>query len=119
MKYSVLVTILLLINLGCAQSKSKPITEYSQNDKQEGILVDVRTPEEYQQGHLENALNINVLSTDFETHFDEMDKSKTVYVYCKKGGRSKKAQEKLISLGFENVVDLEGGYDALNTKKQN
>ena len=118
MKNTFLVLFLLLVNLGCAQNNSKHITKVSQNDIKEGILVDVRTPEEFEMGHLENALNINWFDADFVQRFNEIDKDKTIYVYCKKGGRSAKAQDKLRSMGFKNVIDLEGGYDAwLESKK--
>lgn len=106
------------MNLGCAQSKSKHITEFSQNDIKNGILLDVRTPEEYRQGHLESALNINWFDSDFEYQFENFNKDKTIYVYCMKGGRSAKAKNKLLALGFNEVIDLEGGYDAwLRSKK--
>ncbi|QLG45995.1 rhodanese-like domain-containing protein [Costertonia aggregata] len=104
--------VLLLINFGCAQNKSKHITEFSQKDINDGILVDVRTPKEYAAGHIKNAVNINWFDTDFTSQFERFGKNKTIYVYCKKGGRSLKAQEKLKSLGYENVINLEGGYDA-------
>lgn len=102
----------LVYVVGMSQRSTKLITEFSQNDIKKGILVDVRTPEEYADGHLNNALNINWLDDNFSHHFESMSKDRTIYVYCKKGGRSAKAQEKLISLGFTNVINLEGGYDA-------
>jgi len=49
---------------------------------------------------------------DFAARFKDTPKDKTIYLYCKKGGRSAKAQAKLSSLGFTNVINLEGGYDA-------
>ena len=106
------LVLLLLVFSGYAQSTSKPITEFSQNDSKDAILVDVRTPEEFSAGHLDNAVNINWFDEDFTKWFEEVPKDKTIYLYCKKGGRSAKAQEKLKSLGFSNTVDLEGGYDA-------
>lgn len=98
--------------MGCAQSKSKPITEVSQNELNNVILVDVRTPEEYRAGHLDNSLNINWFDADFAKQMEAVDKAETIYVYCKKGGRSAKAAQLLDSLGYKNVVNLEGGYDA-------
>jgi len=109
--FSFLIFILLIV--GCVQNKSIPITEFSQSDMKDGILIDVRTPEEYGLGHLENAVNINVLADDFVKHFDDISKKKTIYVYCKKGGRSAKAAKSLEDLGY-TVVDLLGGYDALH-----
>lgn len=115
MKYVFSLLLMFVLLVGCAQSKTKPITEFSQNDVKNIMLVDVRTPEEYSAGHIDNALNINWYNKSFDNQFESIDKDKTIYVYCKKGGRSLKAQERLISLGFENVINLEGGYDAWKT----
>lgn len=109
--FSFLVILLLLV--GCEQSKKMPITDFSQSDIKNGILIDVRTPEEYGMGHLESAVNVNVLDDSFASYFDDISKSKTLYVYCKKGGRSAKAAKSLEEMGF-TVVDLLGGYDALH-----
>ena len=102
----------LLLNFSCAQSSSKPITEVSQDELNSVILVDVRTPEEYELGHLENAKNINWFDENFSAIFEMISKEETIYVYCKKGGRSEKAQQLLDSLGYKKVVNLTGGYDA-------
>ncbi len=112
------MVVLLFINFGCSQSSSKPITEFSQTDFKSGILIDVRTPEEYQQGHIDNAVNIDWMDTSFDSRVQNLDKDKTIYVYCKKGGRSAKAFDRLKSLGYDNVIDLEGGYDAWSASKK-
>jgi len=117
MKLKLAAVVLLLFHLGCAQISSKPITEISQKEMNDMILIDVRTPEEFQEGHLGNAMNINWYDEDFANQFSEIDKSEVIYMYCKKGGRSAKAQQKLKALGFTNVVNLEGGYDAYLSKQ--
>ena len=96
------------------------ITEFSQKDIKNALLVDVRTPGEYNDGHIENAVNINWFDTDFVEQFREVSKDKTIYLYCKVGGRSGRAQTKLVALGYKKVINLEGGYDAfkiINSKK--
>ena len=118
MKSHRVLLLALVVFVGCAQNKTIDITEVSQKDLISGIVVDVRTPEEYSAGHLDNALNINWYDSDFATQFDAISKDETVYVYCKKGGRSAKAQEKLFSLGFKKVVNLEGGYDAFMASRK-
>ncbi|WP_422081673.1 rhodanese-like domain-containing protein [Ulvibacterium sp.] len=118
MKFLPLIVIFLSLNCCYGQIKSKPITEFSQKDIKDGILIDVRTPKEFNMGHLENALNINWLGTGFQEHFDTIPKDKKLYLYCKKGGRSAKAQKLLDSLGYQNVVNLEGGYDHWKIKKK-
>ena len=75
-------------------------------------LIDVRTPKEFQQGHLKNAKNIHLYDQDFGTRIDKLDKKETVYVYCKAGGRSAEAVEILQSHGFESIVELDGGTDS-------
>ncbi|MBS4043042.1 MAG: redoxin domain-containing protein [Chitinophagaceae bacterium] len=76
------------------------------------IVLDVRTPEEYAAGHLPNAININVLDKSFKQEIQSIDKSKTIFVYCKVGGRSADAAKKLASNKFTNIVDLKGGIMA-------
>ncbi len=72
-------------------------------------VVDVRTPEEFASGHINQAKNVNWLSDDFATKASKYDKSKPIFVYCKIGGRSHKAAEKLVELGFSTIIELEGG----------
>lgn len=72
-------------------------------------LLDVRTPQEYAEGHIDGALNINVQSNDFkESAQRELSKDSTVLVYCRSGRRSLNAAEILTNLGYK-VVNLKGG----------
>ena len=77
--------------------------------QEESILIDVRTPREFEQGHLENSININIAERSFKEEVGKLDRSQPVYVYCKVGGRSAKAARILQEMGFEEVYDLEGG----------
>jgi thioredoxin len=72
-------------------------------------ILDVRTPEEYTTGHIENSDNVDFLSNSFVLRTDKYDKTKPVFVYCKSGGRSAKAADKLAELGFTSVYNLDGG----------
>jgi rhodanese-related sulfurtransferase len=108
--------LLLVIQIGCTQTKSMSINELTPEDVENAVLIDVRTPEEYAEGHLDNAVNINWYDEDFMDQFKTIEKDKTIYVYCKKGGRSSSAAESLTSSGYKNVIDLLGGYDALEEK---
>ncbi len=112
------ILVLLSGSFGFSQVKTEPITEYSANEVKNGTLLDVRTPEEFQKGHLERAVNINWYDTDFAEQVKSLDKDKPIYVYCKLGGRSEAASKVLDSLGFKNVVDLTGGYDAFKAAKE-
>lgn len=74
-------------------------------------LVDVRTPEEYAQGHIQGAENINFFDEDFEQQLEQkLDKEQPVYIYCRSGNRSSKAAARMEALGFKAIYDLEGGY---------
>ncbi|WP_293873257.1 rhodanese-like domain-containing protein [Flavobacterium sp.] len=72
-------------------------------------LVDVRTPEEYSNDHIENAVNANWNGNDFVDKATKFDKSKPIFVYCKVGGRSAQAADKLVELGFKEIYNLDGG----------
>ena len=77
-----------------------------------GQLIDVRTPKEFNAGHIEGATNIHLYDKDFNQRIEKLDKDKTVYVYCKAGGRSVEAVESLKLNGFKHIVELDGGTDA-------
>lgn len=72
-------------------------------------ILDVRTPEEFNLEHIDNAININWLGDSFIENTKSLDKSKPVFVYCKSGARSAKAAGKLQELGFTTIYQLEGG----------
>jgi len=116
MKNISLLVLLLFTQISCTQTKSMSITELTPQDVENAVLVDVRTPEEYAEGHLPNAINIDWYDENFMDEFKDIDRNKTIYVYCKKGGRSASAAEMLNSSGYKNVIDLLGGYDALEAK---
>lgn len=116
MKFRILFTILMAFLLSSCNgqtNKPKSVTpsEFAEKIKatQNPQILDVRSPEEYSDQHLENAENINWNSNDFAEKAAGYDKSKPVFVYCLSGGRSHKAAEKLEELGFKNIYELEGG----------
>ncbi len=75
-------------------------------------LVDVRTPEEFNEGHLKGAVNICVTCDGFNSKVSSLDKSKPVYVYCRSGHRSGNATKILSEMGYEEVHDMDGGIEA-------
>ena len=75
-----------------------------------GVLLDVRTPEEIGKGFLTNASFINFYDESFLQKASWIKKNQPIYVYCHAGGRSSKASEMLIELGFKEVYNLVGGY---------
>lgn len=72
-------------------------------------LVDVRTPQEYADGHIEGAINIDFTDENFEILLSEVDKTKPVAVYCGRGGRSGKCSAYMKKAGFTKIYDLDGG----------
>ena len=98
MKNIIIFTLLISAQFGFAQIESQSITEFKSFDSSKEILI-------------EGAINIDWFSADFNQQVVSIDKNKTIYVYCKKGGRSLKSQARLKELGFLHVINLEGGYD--------
>ena len=78
---------------------------------QEVVVVDVRTREEYDGGHIENAVLVPNESIGSETPEALPDKEATLLIYCRSGRRSKQAAEKLLELGYQNVYDFGGVID--------
>lgn len=73
-------------------------------------LIDVRTPQEYSEGHIANAQNIDYKNSDFLQRMDSLDKNTPIYLYCLAGSRSNAASQKLKAEGFTNIKQLSGGY---------
>lgn len=72
-------------------------------------VLDVRTPGEFADGHLKNAVNVDWNGSNFEAGISKFSKEEPVFVYCLSGGRSHSAAEKMRSMGFKNVYELNGG----------
>lgn len=81
-------------------------------EKGDAYLIDVRTLEEYQAGHLNNSKNINIKSDDFKQQISKLDKNKPVYLYCRSGNRSGQAVDTLSALGFKTYYNI-GGFEQL------
>ena len=75
----------------------------------EAIFIDVRTPQEYASGHLPSAINYDVKSSSFEENLKGLNKEAKIFLYCKAGIRSDRAQRIMQEIGFKNVCDIEGG----------
>ena len=73
-------------------------------------LIDVRTPQEYDEGHIDKASNIDFNAPDFNDQISKLDKGQPFLIYCAAGGRSAKAAALMQSLGFKKVYELKGGY---------
>ena len=74
------------------------------------IIVDVRTPKEYRNGHMKNAVNVSYFGTIFTDSIKTLDRKKTIYMYCQTQHRSPLASKKMRKLGFVKIIDLTGGF---------
>ena len=99
---------------GCSAKtfESVDAAEFAREIAKKGVqIVDVRTAAEYAEGHIPNAVNIDVYSEDFADKIAKLDKERTVAIYCRSGRRSKSAAEQAVKQGFK-VVELDKGYNA-------
>jgi phage shock protein E len=103
-----------LILSGCS-SKAGAITNVNVKDfatktQQAGVVtLDVRTPGEFSQGHIQGAMNIDVEASTFDSEIAKLDKSKTYAVYCHSGNRSGVATQAMAKAGFTHLFNLENG----------
>lgn len=78
------------------------------------VVLDVRTPAEFNEGHIPNAINIDAESATFESQIATLDKTKEYAVYCRSGRRSAIATELMSKTGFTNLKELDGGLLSWN-----
>ena len=110
---NLLLFFLLFIN--CNQNQNlniEPDKVYdllSNNDKNNSILLDVRTEEEFIESKINNSLNIDFYSDNFKISILSLDKSKTYYVYCRSGRRSLNTVEFMRENGFSKSYNVDGG----------
>lgn len=113
-----LMTITLSLSLSCQTSQEGTITKVTKTDLQKNVigkdvqLVDVRTFEEYEAGHIDDAVNFNIIDSEtFVSQISNLNQEEPVYLYCKMGGRSSRAAELLKEKGFKKIYDYSGGYN--------
>ena len=76
------------------------------------VVLDIRTPEEYAEGYIEDAINMDYYAADFEQQLDKLDKNQTYLVYCRTANRSGQAMPIFEELGFKTVYNMLGGIVA-------
>jgi rhodanese-related sulfurtransferase len=136
MKRTIILSLILLLNVSiysCTSSHSRPgnlVTvqagQVAKNvtaeefksliEQGEGLLLDVRTPEEVAAGKIADASNIDYFSEDFKESLNKLDKNKPVYVYCRSGHRSGNTMEIMKELGFMTIYNLDGGIKGWQEK---
>ena len=124
-KLLILCMTFICILSGCGNADSVQNTEqksgYKQVSMEEGlelmeadsdyILLDVRRDDEFEEGHIPGAINIPNESIGTEESAELPDKNQTIYVYCRSGNRSKQASQKLVDLGYRDVIEVGGIID--------
>jgi len=120
----VLISIALLAFYSCSQNPANSKTEtiikdispseayqliQKNADNDDFLIIDVRTPAEYNEGHIKKAININFYNDDFRASLEELNKFKTYLIYCKMGGRSGNALAIMEELKFKRVYNLSSG----------
>jgi len=76
------------------------------------VILDVRTPDEFRSGYIEEAVNIDYYGPGFQVELGKLDRTKTYLIYCRSGNRTEDTFEMMRQLGFREVYPLEGGIKA-------
>ncbi|MCL2787011.1 MAG: rhodanese-like domain-containing protein [Micrococcales bacterium] len=92
---------------GCGSPKPAPADGVDTSD---ATILDVRAPDEFAEGHLEGAINIDIRASDFEPQIEALPRDTHYFVYCRAGARAAMAVAQMESSGFTNVT-LAGGID--------
>ena len=109
-----LVFFFLFLVYSCQIFESKDInvisdTQFIEIQETDYILVDVRTIEEYESGHIQNAINFDFYSGSFQNEILSLDKSSSIILYCRTQNRSTKTANFLKENGYKEVSVMEGG----------
>lgn len=75
------------------------------------VVLDVRTPEEFAQGHIDGAINVNLRGDDFLEQLAQLDHAATYVLHCKSGTRSAEALEVMKAQEFSSIVHMSEGFD--------
>ena len=111
-----LASISALLLTGCSSGSGSAVNlgaaEFQAKTQESGVVVlDVRTRGEFNEGHIANAINIDVESDTFLNEISSLDKTKSYAVYCRSGRRSGLATEVMAKNGFKSIFNLNGGIN--------
>lgn len=106
----IVAALLFSCQSGIGQSPLEPKDFKERMEKGDVVVLDVRTPAEFSDGHLPGALNIDVKNESFSSRISELDSSKTYLLYCRSGNRTKTAVGIMKEAGFKNLIEMKGGY---------
>ena len=112
------LSLMLLSSCGNAESSSSGYRQISMDeavkmmkDEKNYIILDARSPDEFAEGHIPGAINVPNEEIGTAEIAELPDKSQLILVYCRSGRRSKEASEKLVKLGYTNIVEFGGILD--------
>ena len=112
------LSLMLLSSCGTPGSSSSGYRQISMDeavkmmrDEKDYIILDVRRPDEFAEGHIPGAINVPNEEIGTAEIAELPDKSQLIFVYCRSGRRSKEASEKLVKLGYTNIVEFGGILD--------
>lgn len=103
-----LVTVVAVSSLAGCAAEPRAVTEFA-------AVIDVRTTDEWNSGHLESALLIPIASSNFDAQLEELDKAADYYIYCRSGNRAGQAIDRMIDAGFTG--ELVNGGSVANASK--
>lgn len=117
MKIINLIALLFLVScMNSSKTTNLKASQFNEKVSTSNVqILDVRTSEEFDQGHIKGAINVDVNSDNFDVDVLKLDNTKPVYVYCLAGVRSNDAAEKMKALGFDQIFQLDGGIKSWNT----
>ncbi len=115
-KSLLLVLSFSLVVFNCKQAKVESSVELITVEEMDSLLkvgevklIDIRTPEEYNGGYIEGAINIDFSDKNFENLISKVDRTKPIAIYCGRGGRSDRCSAYMKKAGFVKIYDLDGG----------
>lgn len=116
--YTFIAAVSLFITTACAQSQNPQADNVKHVSAKEfseiivkggGQLIDIRTPGEYNQGHIDGAVMIDFYAPTYRQNLDKLDKNIPIYIYCRSGNRTGQSVRVLHELGFKEIVNLQRG----------
>ncbi len=116
---NIFFVLLLIVSISCKGQEEKGVytidiqTVHTDVIGKDVQLIDVRSEKEYNQGHIDDAININIADkSTFALKIQKLDKTQPVYIYCQAGVRSRRASKLMTELGFTRIYDFTGGWGA-------
>lgn len=116
---AVVVSVVALVGLAGCSSDTGAVTDIGAQqlievaESGEVVVLDVRTPQEYAEGHVPGALNIDIASPTFAEQIAALPTDETYVVYCRSGNRSAQAAQQMVQAGFTDVYNVDAGLATL------